>query len=104
MTCDFSGYLPASYTITWTGSQGAALNNSSQHTISVGNGVGLSQSGSSSPGPSVLSTLTITAVDAMDNGTYICSMMEMNGAQLAGSVELNLLTEMVTGNYQHSCC
>ena len=103
MTCDFSGYLPVSYNITWIDPQGDALTNNSRHTISTGSGVGQSQSGGSSPGPSVLSTLSISTVDEMDFGTYVCSMMGMNGAQLAGSVELNLLMEMMTGNYQHSC-
>ena len=96
MTCDFSGYLPASYTITWTGPQGAALTNGGRHTISVGNGVGLSQSGGSSPGPSVLSTINISTVEEMDLGIYNCTLVGDNNAQITGSVELNVIVMYTT--------
>ena len=90
MMCDFSGYLPGAHTIIWTGPQGVDMITSGRHTISVGDGVGQSQSGDGSPGPSVLSTLTISTMEEMDDGTYHCLMMGTNGAQLMGSVELNL--------------
>ena len=92
MTCDFSGYLPGNYTITWTGPQGVAMTTSGRHTISVEDGVGQSQSDEGLPGPSVLSTLNISNVETLDDGTYYCSMMGNNDAQLIGSVELNVST------------
>ena len=89
MSCDFSGYLPGAFAITWTGPQGVALTTSDRHTISVGSGFGLSQSGGGSPGSSVLSTLTISTMEEMDQGTYYCSMMGNNNAQLVATIQLN---------------
>ena len=91
LTCDFSGYLPGDYNITWTGPQGVVLTTSDRHTISVGSGLSHSQSGGSTPGPSVLSTLTISAVKELDHGTYYCSMMGNNNAQLVASIELSVI-------------
>ena len=88
MTCDFSGYLPGAYNITWTGPQGAALTTSGRHAISIADGLSQSQSGGDSPGPSVLSTLTISNVDETDEGTYTCSMMWLSGPQLMNRIEL----------------
>ena len=91
LTCDFSGYLPGAYNITWTGPQGAVLTTNDQHSIVVGDGLGQSQSGVGSPGPSVLFTLTIFTVEAMDQGNYYCSMMGNNNAQLIARIELNVI-------------
>ena len=91
MTCDFSGYLPGDYNITWTGPQDAVLTSSGRHVISIANGLNQSQSGGDSPGPSVLSTLTISNVEETDEGTYNCSMMGLSGAQLTNSIELNVM-------------
>ena len=88
VTCDFSGYLPGDYNITWTGPQGAVLTTSGRHAIFIDNGLNQSQSGGDSPGPSVLSTLTIFNVEEMDEGTYTCSMMGLSGPQLMDSIEL----------------
>ena len=104
MSCDFSGYLPGAYAITWTGPQGAVITTTGRHTITIVDGDGQSQSGGSSPGPSVLSTLTISTVEEMDHGTYYCLMMGNNGAQLTDSIELNILMTMSTGNYYYYCC
>ena len=89
LTCDFSGYLPGAYSITWTGPHDVALSTSDQHAILVGSGLGHSQSGGGSPGPSVLSTLTISAVKELDHGTYYCSMVGNNNVQLTASIELD---------------
>ena len=91
MTCDFSGYLPGAYNIIWTGPQGAVLTSSGRHVISITDGLNQSQSGDDSPGPSVLSTLTISNVEEMDEGTYNCSMMGLSGAQLMDSIKLNVI-------------
>ena len=91
LTCDFSGYLPEAYNITWTGPQGVILTTNDRHTISVDSGLGQSQSGGGSPGPSVLFTLTIFTVEEMDHGTYYCSMMGNNNAQLIASIELSVV-------------
>ena len=96
MTCNFSGYLPGAYTITWAGPQGVALTTSGRHTIFIGKGLGQSQSGGDFPGPGVQSTLTISTVEEMDSGTYYCSMMGINGAQLMGSVELSVMVLYTT--------
>ena len=96
MTCDFSGYLPGDYTITWTDPQGAVLTSSSLRVIFSVNGLNQSQSGGDSPGPSVLSTLTIFNVEEMDEGTYTCSMMGFSGSQLMDSIELNVINLLAT--------
>ena len=88
MSCDFSGYLPGAYNITWTGPQGAALTTSDRHTISFANDLGQSQSGGDFPGPSVLSTITISTVEDEDSGTYTCLMTGRSSAQLMGGMEL----------------
>ena len=49
------------------------------HVIFVASGLNPSQSGGDSPGPGVLSTLTISNVEEMDGDTYTCSMMELTG-------------------------
>ena len=91
MTCDFSGYLPGDYNITWTGPQGAVLTSSGRHAISIAEGLNESQSGGDSPGPSVLSTFTISNVKVTDGGTYTCSMMGLSGVQLTDIIQLIVL-------------
>ena len=88
MSCDFSGYLPGAYTITWTGPQGAVITTAGRHTITSGDGDGQSQSGGDFPGPSVLSTITISTVEEEDSGTYTCLMTGRSSAQLMGGMEL----------------
>ena len=106
MTCDFSGYLPGDYDITWTDPEGVALTSSGRHAISIADGLNQSQSGGESPGPSVLSTLTISDVELTDEGTYTCSMMGLSGAQLMGSIELTVFMTVMTGTvymYNNYC-
>ena len=91
MTCDFSGYLPGGYIITWTGPQGVVMDSSNRHTLVSGDGDGQSQSGGGSPGPSVLSTLTISTVEEEGIGNYTCQMTGKNSAQLMGIVKLSAL-------------
>ena len=98
MTCDFSGYLPGAYNITWTGPQGVVIITSGRRTISVGDSVGQSQSGGGSPGPSVLSTLTISTVEEEDHGTYTCLMIGRNNAQIVGKMQL-IITLPSSGHY-----
>ena len=89
LTCDFSGYLPEGGIITWTGPQGVLMGNSNRHNLVSGDGDGQSQSGGGSPGPSVLSTFTISTVEEEDIGNYICQMIGKNSVQLMGIVKLS---------------
>ena len=91
MTCDFSGYLPRGYTISWTGPQGVVIGNNSQHTLVSGEGDGQSQSGGGFPGPSVLATLNISMVEKGDTGNYTCRMTGANSVQLMGIVKLSAM-------------
>ena len=103
MTCDFSGYLPGDYVITWTGPQGAVLTSSGRHAISIADGLNQSQSGGDSPGPSVLSTLTVSNVEVTDGGIYICSMMGLSGAQLMDSIQLIVLLAATSSPFSGVC-
>ena len=104
MSCDFSGYLPGAYTITWIGPGDVALTTGGHHEISIADGLNQSQSGGDSPGPSVLSTLTISNVEESDEGIYYCSMIGLSDPQLMESIGLSVSVTMMTGsNYCFWC-
>ena len=107
LTCEFSGYLPGDYDITWMGPEGAVPTSSGRHAISTTTGTNQSQSGGDSPGLSVLSTLTISDAEETDVGTYFCTMVGNNDVQLSGSAELNTSIDLsrndstTTGTCKH---
>ena len=62
-----------------------------RHVIFVVSDLTLSQNGGDSSGHSVLPVLTISNVEEMNEGTYMCSMMELAGPQLMDSIKLTIV-------------
>ena len=85
LQCNFTGYLPAKYTIVWSDGTGPI---DSQYITEVDGATGVSQSGGRSTNGWIFSILTLHFVDVEDSGSYTCAM---TGTQLKATVLLQVI-------------
>lgn len=85
LQCNFTGYLPAKYTIVWSDGTGPI---DSQYITEVDEATGVSQSGGRSTNGWIFSILTLHFVDVEDSGSYTCAM---TGTELKATVLLQVI-------------
>ena len=85
LQCNFTGYLPANYTIVWSDGTGPI---NSQYITEVDEATGVSQSGGRSTNGGIVSILTLHFVDVDDSGSYTCAM---TGTELKATVSLQVI-------------
>ena len=104
LSCEFTGYHPKDeYTVTWDLEGKIISQDSRKYTISNQFGTnGLSQSGGSFPGPSLISSLTIFSVEQADIGIYGCRIIGSVGcSQVIGYIQVS--TGIHICLHMHAC-
>ena len=96
LQCNYTGYLPANYTIVWSDGTGPI---DSQYITEVDEATGVSQSGGRSTNGGIVSILTLHFVDVEDSGSYTCAM---TGTELKATVSLQVIAGIVYLIYTHN--
>ena len=92
LSCEFTGYFPKDdYEVTWDLEGDIFDQDSRKHTINNRFGAkGLSQSGGTFPGPSLISSLTISDVSQADTGIYSCRIIgSVRCSQVIGYIQFS---------------